>query len=180
MKTCPNCRNQIADEAVFCPICGSGVSVASQYQPQQTPQPQVPYNAEYTQPPVSTIPYVDPYDHTADFDIRDVSGHKVIAMLVYLLGPVGIIMALLAATDSKYANFHVKQGMKLTVAEILGVLALAVAAFILWNIRLRSLMFFLVAVALIGLVVLHLIAFMQVCKGKAKDLYIVRKLRFLN
>lgn len=182
MKTCPNCRNQINDDAVFCPICGTAIGVAPQFHPQQVPQPAHEYSTDSNQPPVFTpvVAYVDPYDHTNDFDSRDIGENKVAAMLVYLLGPFGILIALLAAKDSKYVQFHVKQAMKLTVTEILGILALAVASYLLWNIRLRAFMVFVVTVALIGLVVLRLICFLQVCKGKAKEVYLVRKLKFLN
>ena len=182
MKMCPNFRNQINDEAVYCPICGTGIGAAPQYSPQQTPPPAPEYNTGFNQPPVYAppVPYVDPYDHTEDFDAKDISENKVIAMLVYLMGPLGIVIALLAANGSKYAAFHVKQAMKLTVAEILAVVALVIVAYIMWGIHLRALMFFVVAAALIGLAALHLICFLQVCKGKAKEVYIVRSLRFLK
>jgi len=181
MKMCPNCRNQIADEAVYCPICGSAVGAVPQYH-QSAPQVNPPYNAAFTQPPApaAPIPYVDPYDHTADFEPRDISENKVFAMVCYLLGPLGILMAQLAAGKSKYTAFHIKQAMMLTVAEILGLLALALCAYLLWEIRLRVFMLFVVAIALIGLVALHLLCFFQVCKGKAKEVYIVRNLKFLK
>ena len=54
-------------------------------------------------------PYVDPKDHTAEFTPQDISEHKVFAMLPYLLGTIGIIIALLAAKDSKYIMFHVRE-----------------------------------------------------------------------
>jgi len=70
--------------------------------------------------------------------------------------------------------------MKLTVAEILGALALVVAAYILWSIRLRVFMLFVVAIAVIGLIALHLLCFFLVSKGKAKEVYLVRSLKFLS
>ena len=183
MKMCPNCRNQITDEAVYCPICGNGIGTAPQFTAQQTPPPPADYSAAYQpQPPVFTppVPYVDPFDHTDKFDAADISENKVLAMFCYLLGPLGILMAQLAAGKSKYAAFHIKQAMLLTVAEILGLLALAAGAYLLWILRMRVFMVFVVVIALIGLVALHLICFFQVCKGKAKEVYIVRNLKFLK
>lgn len=183
MKMCPNCRNQITDEAVYCPICGNGIGTAPQFTAQQTPPPPADYSAAYQpQPPVFTppVPYVDPFDHTDKFDAADISENKVLAMFCYLLGPLGILMAQLAAGKSKYAAFHIKQAMLLTVAEILGLLALAAGAYLLWILRMRVFMVFVVVIALIGLVALHLICFFQVCKGKAKEAYIVRNLKFLK
>ena len=182
MKMCPNCRNQINDEAVFCPICGTAIGVEPQFQPQETPRPIYEYSTESQPAPAFTppVPYVDPYDHTKEFDIRDISENKVAVMLMYLLGPLGILIALLAAGNSMYVAFHVKQAMKLTVAEILGALALVVAAYILWSIRLRVFMLFVVAIAVIGLIALHLLCFFLVSKGKAKEVYLVRSLKFLS
>lgn len=183
MKMCPNCRSQVNDDAVYCPVCGTGIGVAPQYTQQSAPrteplvQPvQLNQNPVYVPP----VPYVDPYDHTVDFDATDISENKVLAMLCYLLGPLGILMAQLSAGKSKYAAFHINQALKLTVAEILGLLALALGAFILWEIRLRMLVLFVVPVGLLGLVALHLISFFFVCKGKAKEVYIVRHLKFLK
>ena len=181
MKTCPNCRNQIADEAVYCPICGNGIGTAPNFTVQPTPPPPTDYSTAYQPQPVPVpVPYVDPFDHTDKFDAADISENKVLAMLCYLLGPLGILMAQLAAGKSKYAAFHIRQAMLLTVTEILGLLALAVGAFLLWELRLRVFMLFVVAIALIGLAALHLICFFQVCKGKAKEVYIVRNLKFLK
>lgn len=182
MKTCPNCRNQINDDSVYCPVCGTGVGTVPQFTQPQTSAPVTDYSTNYGQPPIYTAPaaYVDPYDHTAEFDAADIADTKVFAMAMYLLGPLGIIITLLSVKESRYAAFHVRQAMKLTVAEVLGVLALAVIAFLMWNLRMRGLMFLLVAVALIGLVLIHLLCVLSICKGMAKEVYLVRSLRFLK
>ena len=177
MKVCPNCRNQITEEAVFCPVCGTVTDALSRVSVQQTPQCTCETPVRDSQ---STAAYIDPFDHTRDFDPRDISENKVAAMLVYLLGTVGILIALLSSGNSKYAAFHTKQAMKLTVAEILGALLLVVVSFILWNIRLRVFMSFVVTVSVLGLVALHLLCFFQVCKGKAKEVYLICNLPFLK
>jgi len=182
MTTCPNCRCQIADNALFCTVCGAAIGVSPQFHSQEIPSQEPEQAAGFNPPPAQapTIAYVDPYDHTKDFDSRDISENKVAAMLVYLLGPAGIIIALLSSGSSLYANFHIKQSMKLTVAEILGIVILSIAAYIMWNIHLRALMFLMVTVFVIGLMVIHLLSFFQVCKGKAKEIYLVRNLQFLK
>ena len=78
MKMCPNCRNQIPDEAVYCPICGTGVGTGPQFTPQQSFVP----DTGYTEPPVyaAVVPYVDPYDHTSEFDAADIAENKLFAM----------------------------------------------------------------------------------------------------
>ena len=79
MKFCPNCRSQLGDEATFCPMCGVQLPAGAP-QPQQAPA--------YQQAP-QYAPYA-PYDHTAEFDPKDISDNKVYAMLLYLLGIPGI------------------------------------------------------------------------------------------
>lgn len=156
MKICPKCNQQLDDNAAFCTNCGASTAAVE----------------------------VDPYDHTAEFDKKDISDNKVIAMLVYLMGPIGIIIALLAGSTSAYAGFHVRQALKFTAVQILAGIALLVC--ILVNIipYLGQIVYILVALAYIGLLgtltVLKFICFFQICKGKAKEAAIIRNLKFLK
>ena len=65
--------------------------------------------------------YVPAFDHTAEFDPKDISDNKVFAMLGYLLGIFGIIISLLASRTSEYTMFHVRQALKF-MAGVLGVI----------------------------------------------------------
>lgn len=114
-----------------------------------------------------------PWDHTGEFAPRDVSDNKVLAMVPYLLGTVGLIIALLAMHDSKYVGFHVRQAMKLTLVNVLLVM---VALLLCWTFIVP------VAAAICAVIVfvLRLIAFVQVCMGKAKEPAIIRNLGFLK
>ena len=96
MKYCPKCGAQMEDNAAFCPNCGNNAQ---------------PTNSPY-QAPVYAAPEPDPFDHTGEFDAQDISENKVLCMLVYLMGAIGIIYALLAGKDSKYVAFHVRQALK--------------------------------------------------------------------
>lgn len=146
MKTCPNCNKQHDDEVKFCPDCGSAFDA---------------------------VPVTPSYDHTAEFDPQDVSDNKVIAMLTYLMGVVGIIIALLAANSSKYAGFHVRQALKFTVLNtLLGIIAVVLS----WTIIIPIL----AGVAVVVLFVVKIIAFVQICGGKAIEPAIVRSFTFLK
>lgn len=155
MKICPTCGNQVNDNEMFCTNCGTQLSQ------------QQPYNQYQYQAPV------DPYDHTAEFDAKDISDNKVISMLIYLMGAVGIIIALLASNSSNYVSFHVRQSLKILVVEILGGIC---AALLCWT--------FIVpiayAVLVIALIVVRIMCFFQICSGKAKEPAIIRKLDFLK
>ncbi len=165
MRICPNCNNQVDDSAVFCANCGTQfVAQQQQYNAQQT----------YQMPPQPNYaPVYDPYDHTAEFDAQDISDNKVISMLVYLMGAIGIVIALLASSTSKYAAFHVRQALKFTVVEIL---ALICTALLFWT--------FIVPIAygvlMLTLTVIKFICFFQICSGKAKEPAIIRSLKFLR
>ena len=190
MKVCPKCNSQLADDAMFCTSCGAQLGGSAQEQQphaqsvqqnqqfnQQTNQQfnqqynqQTNQNPYYTQP---VAPAYDPFDHTAEFDAKDISDNKVFAMAAYLLGLLGIIIALLASHDSKFARFHVNQALKFTIINIL----IAICSLVLcWTIIVP------IAAAVMCLVffVIEIICFFQVCSGKAKEAPILRSLKFLK
>ena len=150
MKFCPNCGTQLEEGALSCPGCGAAFTV----------QPAAPV-------------YVDPTDHTGEFDPADISENKVFAMLPYLLSVVGVIVALLAKTDSRYAAFHVRQYLKICVCQVLVTIISAVLVFTL-IVPIAGLICELI------LLVVDVICFVQVCEGKAREPAIVKRFRFLK
>ncbi len=152
MKTCPRCGVQLDDSVAFCPNCGLSFNGA---------------------PAPAPVTYADPYDHTASYDPQDISDNKVYCMLIYLMGAVGIIIALLASRDSGYVRFHVRQCVKITVCEmLLGILAAVLAITFIVPI--------VAGLAMIVLLVVQIICFFRICKGQAKEAPIVCKLNFLR
>lgn len=162
MKICQHCQTQLADDAQFCTVCGSKFASAEGGAPVPPTQPQQQY-----------VPRFDPYDHTGEFDAKDISDNKVIAMLVYLMGVVGIFIALLASSTSPYAAFHVRQALKFTVINALSAIA---AALLCWTIIVP------VAYGIFAIIlfVVKIICFFQVCGGKAKEPAIIREFGFLR
>lgn len=167
MKNCPVCNTPLNDESVFCTQCGA---------PQQAPagdQAAPGYTAPNNAPNGGYAPPVyvaDPYDHTAEMDPKDISDNKVFAMCIYLMGWIGILVALLASKDSEYVKFHIRQALKIEVTNIL-IFVLAIIPFLGW---------FAMGVCAIILFVLRIIAFFQICGGKAKEPGIIRGLGFLK
>ena len=158
MKTCPKCGAACDDSAVFCVNCGQPMNEAGAPQQQAAPV--------YQQP-------IPPSDHTAEFDPRDISENKVLAMVPYVMGWIGIIVALLAINNSKYVSFHVKQVMKLKVCSTL---LLLIGGLLVWTVLVPI-------AALIAegvLAVIQIIGFFWVCFGKAKELPIIRSFGFLK
>lgn len=114
MKTCPNCNAQLDDNAIFCTACGTQFGAVPPQQNAIPPQQNaIPPQQNAVPPQPAFAPAYDPYDHTAEFDPKDISDNKVFAMICYLMGFIGIIVALLATNSSKYAMFHVRQALKI-------------------------------------------------------------------
>ena len=191
MKTCPNCQQQMDDNLAFCMNCGTQLPAGQPVpapQPVPTPPPVAPitppptaqfnnqapqYGSYGNVPPVQPAPVFDPFDHTSEFTAKDISDNKVISMLVYLMGAIGIVIALLAAGTSPYAAFHVRQALKFTVVTLF--LGFA-TAFLCWTIIVPIV----ATLAILVLQVVKIICFFQICKGKAVEPYIIRSLSFLK
>ena len=113
------------------------------------------------------------WNHTAEFDPKDISENKVLAMLVYLLGPIGIIIALLGSNTSPYAGFHVRQGLKFVVLDSLIVIFSILLSFTI-IVPLAGIVLYIV------LEIVKVICFFSICKGQAKEPPVVRRFKFLR
>lgn len=171
MKICSKCGAQMNDNAVFCTHCGARFE--GQNAGTEAPGANgsynnyAGYNGGYPSAPA------DPYDHTAEFTAKDISDNKVMAMLVYLMGTIGVIIALLASNTSPYAAFHVRQALKFTVLKILiGIISLLLCWTIIVPIA--------GGIAAIVLFVVKIICFFSICQGKAKEPPIIRSFDFLR
>ena len=168
MKTCPKCNTQLSDDAMFCTNCGTSFQNAN---PQQNAyQNNVQQN--YAQP---VAPVVNIYDHTAEFDPQDIHDNKIFAILCYIMGIVGIIVALLArsSVNSPYLSFHIKQSLKITITTIL--LGL-ISGLLAWTciVPIAGM------VCIVILEVVSIICFFQTCFNKSVEAPIVRNLPFLK
>ncbi len=147
MKFCTKCGTQCEDNANNCPSCGTAFGA-----------------------PVPAAVYVDPKDHTAEFNAKDISDNKIYAMLCYLFGLMGIIVAAICAKESPYVKFHMTWALRICVAIGLSAF-LAIIPFLGW---------IACAVCEIICLVLLIIGFFQVCGNKAKEPAIISNLNFLK
>ena len=113
------------------------------------------------------------WEELLEYDPADISENKVMAMLPYAVDILGVIVAMLARSDSPYTDFQVRQYLKLLVCKfVVGVIS-AVLCFT-----------FIVPIAggicLVILFVIQVICFIRVCLGKAVEAPIVRSLGFLK
>ncbi len=154
MKLCPKCNTQLEDSAAFCPNCGT------QFIP----------NATVTQQPY--VP-VDSADHTAEFDSADIRENKLFAAICYVASFLGIIVALLAAKDSPFVKFHIRESLKIAITEIILIL-IAVVGMITIIVSIAA------YICIIILAVVEVICFIRTLKGRAVEAPIVKGLNFLK
>lgn len=198
MKYCPTCGSGIADEATFCPTCGTGFAA------QSVPNPgyqNAPNYGGYAPAPAPARParkkssksVLDTADHTAEFDKQDISDNKVVSMLIYLAGYIGIFVALLLANTSKYVSFHVRQALKIEVTTILWNVVMVVYNILtalicglfsaLWAPLgvIFGILFGIIPLAgAIALLVIKVLCFVQICKGQAKEPVLISKIPILK
>lgn len=182
MKVCPNCKTQLADDAGFCTNCGTNLQQPPQNfneAPQQNVNAQPQQNNAYAQPQPNAypapVPVVKPTDHTAEFTAEDVSANKLFALLVYAMSIIGVFLALVARIGGKsdYLNFHIKQGLKLVVAEVIVGFVTAVLS---WT----CIVPIAGAICIGILLVLDVICFIQTCRGKSVEVPILSSFGFLK
>ncbi len=169
MKKCPNCHNETDDLSTFCPVCGTMLDAIVQLIPEET-------NAQFSrQMPVMEIPKASSakYDCTANYSESDILENRIPCMCVYLLGAVGVIIALLMASDSPYTRFHVIQSLKFTVLEVLTTI---ISVVLCWTVLVPILG----AIALLVLMIAKFACFLDVIRNKATVSPLLHSIRFLN
>lgn len=182
MKNCPVCNAQLNDEAAFCTQCGTPLRDGKARKRRQRPSRRA-IRRRGQRPRLHTSrpsrirrrPRRMSTHMTTrrNFSAQDISDNKVFAMLMYLTGWIGIIIALLASKESRYVAFHLRQALKI---EVVGILLVLISAVLFWT--------FIIPIAggvcMIILLVLRIISFFQICSGKAKEPAIIRSLGFLR
>ena len=112
----------------------------------------------------------NPADHTAEFDAADIQKNKVLSLFSYL--GILLLIPLFAAKDSKYAKFHVNQGLWLLIAEVATSVLMAATGFIP---VLGTIVAIICWVCDVVLLVYAIIGIVNAVTGKAKEVPFVGK-----
>ena len=113
------------------------------------------------------------WDKTELFSEEEVKKYRHTAVLIYLLGIFGIILATITDKNSPYLKFHIDEGLKITVVTA-GLMLIAVV-----------LAFTFVVPVLCGIgtaicMVINLISAYKALMGKSENAVIIRNLKILN
>lgn len=151
MAFCSNCGKELPDGAAVCPACGAVLGSA----------------------PESAAPVIEAWDHTAEYDAQDISDNKVYALTAYLFGILGVLLCNVLSKDSPYASFHAREALKLDVTVIVIYL---ISCVLCWTciVPIAGVIFVLI------FSVVRIICFVQVCKGQAKEPWLIRSIGALH
>lgn len=167
MKKCIFCGNEVEEDTTFCPECGRRIK--EEKQPQHQEYVQSSAQVDYQQGNQNNQSYFNVQPQPQPKPSTD----KIFALVPYVCGILGSILAVLAAKDSQFVMFHVKQALKNDVVLSITTLIVALLA---WT--------FVVPIAggifIIVLLVVKFIAFVGACKGQMNEMPIISKFDFLN
>lgn len=168
MSFCKNCGSNLPDGATFCSSCGTPVETQATAQQTVNPQP-VQYQASYQQP--------------VNDDAADAQNNKAMGIIAYL----GILclIPLFAAKQSKFAQYHARQGLTLLIFDVAYIIVVRIIDAILWNalpwtmLGIYSVVSGLLSLAGVFFLVLMIIGIINAAKGECKELPIIGKIDFI-
>lgn len=175
MAFCSKCGASLEEGAQFCSACGTPVA------------PEQPAPAAKPSKSTGTVDFSDTIaslnnttDTTDDFDPNDIAQNKAMAILAYLSWLV--LIPLFAAKDSRFARFHVNQGLVLAITELAFWIAQAIVCGLIYAISFRLGLVFSMILNLCNLVFLALliVGIVNAATGRAKELPVIGKIRLLK
>lgn len=161
MAFCKNCGAQLADGAAFCPNCGTKVEIPFAEAEQAAEEKKFDLNNMVDQ-------ITDTPDSTAEFTQDDIDANRIYAVLAYI--GILFLVPLLAAKESKFAQFHANQGIVLFLAGI----ACGVINIIPFLGQLVSI------IGYIAVAIFAILGIVNAATGKAKELPIIGKFKLIK
>ena len=94
---CPKCGANVADDIEKCPVCGEQLKTISEMLGKKAEA------------------FNNGDDHTLDYDSADIENSKILSLFSYI--GILFLIPLIAKPQSKYARFHINQGLVLFIFE---------------------------------------------------------------
>ncbi len=170
MAFCKNCGEQLPENAANCPKCGTAVAGAAKPAGEKKELDFSDKLAELN----------NTKDSTAELDPADIEKNKLMAVLAYLSWLV--LIPLFAAKDSKYARFHVNQGLVLAIAEIVFGIARSVVVTVIGAIIpfLGGIIDTVLGLVTLAFLILSIVGIVNAATGKAKELPIIGSITLIK
>ncbi len=180
MSFCSKCGARLNEGATFCSNCGAPQEVPAQQA--WTPPEQQGWTSEqqgWSPEQQAWPPGQQAWSNEQQFHPQDIENNKVMAVLAYL--GVLVFVPMFAAKESKFAHYHVNQGLVLFIAEVAYAILYAILSSILLAISWRLY----VITRIIGLLslvflVLSILGIVNALNGKAKELPVIGKIKILK
>ncbi len=165
---CPKCGKELSNDTKFCDACGASTA--------ETGNASGGTSFENKMKNLGNTA-----DRTSEFDSGDIERNKVLSLFSYL--GILLLIPLLATNNSKYARFHVNQGLILFIVEIAWGVVSGILSVIFGLTGVTALVaLFSVVSGLVSLLlfVLAILGIVNAVTGKAKELPVIGKFRLLK
>lgn len=160
---CEKCGRELPDNAKFCDGCGAQIGAEATRKD----------FAETVKGLGSTA------DTTGEFDAADIEKNKVLSLFSYL--GILLLIPLLAAPKSKFARFHVNQGLVLFLAEIIWGVISGCITMIIGGIPVVGVLFSVLSkLVSLAMSILAILGIVNACTGKAKELPVIGSVKLLK
>lgn len=166
MSFCKNCGSNIPEGATFCSSCGTPVN--DQAAPQQNVNPQQ---------------YQSPVQQPMNNDAADAQSNKAMGILAYF--GILFLIPLFAAKESKFAQFHARQGLTnfvfiVAYEIVVAIINAILRATVTWStLGLYGIISGLLGFLSLFFVVLAIIGIVNAAKGECKELPLIGKIDFI-
>ena len=174
MAFCYKCGSEVEENAKFCAKCGADLE-----NPQEIPASDA-AKTDFTDV-INNITETE--DTTAEFDAKDIENNKILSLFSYLW--ILFLVPMFAAKESKFARFHVNQGIVLFIFNIAWSVIDIILSFIL-SFLLRRIIIVLIVYEILSSVVslaflaLAVLGIVNACMGKAKKLPLIGNITILK
>lgn len=167
MPFCSKCGAKFDEGTKFCPSCGASANASNQNNGAKTD-----FSDKFAE-------FNNTADTTTQFDSNDIDNNKAMGVLAYLSWLV--LIPLFAADKSKFARFHVNQGLVLAIVELIWWVIETVLTIVFGFIPVvGAIVAFVLSIPNILFLVLAIIGIVNAVNGKAKELPIIGKYKVIK
>ena len=168
MAFCKNCGAELEENVKFCTNCGAKVEISAEAPKTDNAAKGEPAKAQPAAEKSSWDKFTDTPDSTAEMDPQDVENNKAMGILSYL--SILCLIPFFAAKESKFAQYHAKQGLFLFIIELV-ISVVSIIPILGWIIS---------AVGGIFVFILSIVGIINAVNGQAKELPIIGQFNFFN